>query len=118
MKKSVLMASVLALLPVSAFAQITLQDTGFVAGATHVDLVSIQEGQTAVTDASDPAVKNFAQDMIQTHTDANHTLASMVPVAVLPLTTTKSPCMTWQAGPDPQQGLDALRRRLRPGVDL
>jgi outer membrane protein OmpA-like peptidoglycan-associated protein len=97
MKKSVLMATVLALLPASAFAQITLQDTGFVAGATHVDLVSIQEGQTAVSDASDPAVKNYAHGMIETHTDANHVLASIVPPLVLPLTTTKSPCMTWQA---------------------
>ena len=96
MTKSVLTAAVLALIPASAFAQITVQSTAFVAGATHVDLASIQEGQTATTTAADPAVKNFAQQMVSTHTAANQTLASIVPPTVLPLTTTKSPCLVWQ----------------------
>ena len=96
MTKPVLTAAILTLLPATAFAQITLQDTAFVQSATHVDLATIQEGQTAVSQASAPAVKAMAQELIQAHTEDNHTLASIVPPAVIPLTTTKSPCMVWQ----------------------
>ncbi len=98
MTKSVLTAAVLVLLPASAFAQpITLQDVGFVGASTHVDVVSIREGQTAVASASDPAVKNFAQQMIGAHTADNQALAAIGPPAVLPVPVTTTPCMTWQA---------------------
>jgi flagellar motor protein MotB len=98
MTKSMLTATVFAaLLPVSAFAQVTIQDYAFVQATSHVDLASVLEGQTAVTDASSPAVKNFAQTMVRTHSEGHDVLASMVTPQAKPLTTTKSPCLTWQA---------------------
>jgi outer membrane protein OmpA-like peptidoglycan-associated protein len=96
MTKSVLTAAVLALIPASAFAQVTMQDYSFVQAASHVDLASVQEGQTALTDASSPVVRAFAQEMIRSHNEGHDTLAAMVTPQAKPLTTTKSPCLTWQ----------------------
>jgi chemotaxis protein MotB len=97
MTKSVLTAAaVLALMPASAFAQSTLQDFAFVQSASHVDLASVQEGRTAVQTASAPAVKSFAQEMVKSHNESHDALAAMVQPMAKPLTTTKSPCLTWQ----------------------
>jgi outer membrane protein OmpA-like peptidoglycan-associated protein len=92
MKNFLLAGAVLVLAPVAALAQVTTQDLGFVQSATHYDLVNILQGQAAATTASSPAVRSFAQEMVQYHTDANHTLASMLP----PIPTTMSPCLVWQ----------------------
>jgi outer membrane protein OmpA-like peptidoglycan-associated protein len=91
MAKLTLAAAALTLLPIAAIAQ-TQQDEAFVDSTTHVDLTSVQEGQNAVTSASNPAVRNFAQEMVQYHTDNNHTMASMLP----PVPSSSTPCMTWQ----------------------
>jgi outer membrane protein OmpA-like peptidoglycan-associated protein len=97
MGRSTFAVAVLAFVPVGAFAQVTPQDYAFVQSATQVDLVTIQEGQNAVASASNPAVKGFAQDMIQSHTAENQSLAAMVNPPAKPMLSTKSPCLTWQA---------------------
>ena len=97
MKKPFLTAAAtLALLPASAFAQVTVQDFAFVQAASHVDLATVLGGQTAVQSASAPVVKQFAQEMVRSHNESHDVLASIVTPQAKPLTTTKSPCLTWQ----------------------
>jgi outer membrane protein OmpA-like peptidoglycan-associated protein len=91
MKKFLLAGVALALVPATAMS-VSLQDVAFVSETTHYDLVSMQQGQAATTTASSPAVRSFAQEMVQYHTDENNTLKSMLP----PIPSTMSPCLTWQ----------------------
>jgi chemotaxis protein MotB len=97
MKKALFAGVVLAFVPVGASAQISTQDLGFIQQTTHGDLVSVQEGQTAANNSSNPAVRNFAQGEIQYHTTEGQTLASIIQPTGLSLPTTMSPCVVWQA---------------------
>ena len=96
MTKSAIAAAVLGLIPACAFAQVTPQDYAFVQSTAHVDLASVQEGQTAVANASAPAVKSFAQEVVRSHNEGHDTLAGVVNAAAKVMTTTTSPCLTWQ----------------------
>ena len=85
MKKLLLAGAALALLPTGAFAQIEGQDLSFIALSLHGDLAAIQEAQIARTNASSPAVRSFAEHMIQDHSLNDQELAAMLKAAGIPL---------------------------------
>ena len=60
-------------------AETTTSTEGFVTGAAVSDMYEVQAGKIAVARAKSPAVKKFAQDMIDAHTATTNQLKSILP---------------------------------------
>lgn len=56
---------------------LSAQDSGFINQATEGGLAEIQEGQLAAKQAPLPAVRQFGNDMVTQHTQANQQLAGI-----------------------------------------
>jgi putative membrane protein len=111
MRNILLAGVVLALAPVGALAQISTPDLAFLQQAAHADLTQVQEGKIAQTNASNPAVREYAQRMIQEHQRHYEVLTGMLKQAAIPLLPdTQAPAQVQQVALLQQQTGQAFDR--------
>ena len=80
----------------SAKGQPSAADTGFMTSLAQGGLAEVQAGKTATEKATDPAVKQFGQQMIQDHTKNNDELATLAQKSGITLPTTAGPQLATQ----------------------